>query len=179
MSGSGKEPFSAWELSQKVLDWRGQMHRQIDGMTEEEVLGRDLKELAGELEERWRVEVPVLRRDKMERRTEETLLDSTLALRTTFYVPFDGHPAVFNMRPSKDDLHHLRRKDVQSRASESSLFGLDKRDLQDRAIHRNPSNLTRSWSRGKRFESARRLFILPLPQRGGDALAMVPDADRE
>jgi hypothetical protein len=63
---------------------------------------------------------------------------------------------------STSPLHHQRRKDVTLRASQSRVFGLDKRNLQNRAILRNPSNLTRSWSRGKRFESARRLSLISL-----------------
>jgi hypothetical protein len=47
------------------------------------------------------------------------------------------------LRPTSA-LHHLRCKDVQSRASESCVFGLDKRVLQDCAILRNLSNLTRN-----------------------------------
>jgi hypothetical protein len=36
------------------------------------------------------------------------------------------------------------------------------RVLQPSASNRNNPCLTRNWSRGKRFESARRFFILPM-----------------
>lgn len=121
MSDSGKDLFSRWELSQKVLDWREQMNVHVDKMTEEEVLDRDPEEIVGELEELWRVGVPVLRRNEMKRWTEEVVLDSTLGFHTTFYVPFDGHPAVFNMRPSKDDLPDRPRVDEISTYGEIVL----------------------------------------------------------
>jgi hypothetical protein len=55
---------------------------------------------------------------------------------------------------------------VQHASTQCRESHLDMRDLQASANPCNARPITRNWSRGKRFESARWLFILPAkPQK--------------
>jgi hypothetical protein len=58
--------------------------------------------------------------------------------------------------------HHRERNTVQHPAKLRRETGLDMRDLQTPANPCNDWIITRSWSRGKRFESARRLSFFLL-----------------
>jgi len=103
-----KQLFSKWPVN-SVLQRRAEdMLRRIDRLPNNVLLGSDLETLAAEQVEEERIVVPILRdRDKTAEYGEAEVkiptgdsYASVPGLRITFFVPFEGDPFVFNVRPT-------------------------------------------------------------------------------